>query len=160
MTTSNHCRCDADPSALARYVLALLKKDKPIRELTQCMLEQLDVFLGAGKFSIDPVTLALTQRYPSWIASKISPPNGCILFSETKPFLDKLIAVIKSEEYIKAQSPGVNPTPAVPASQAIVPAPPSLDPSKPVKGPRECTPPLDVSPTFHFPLNYRLCFLL
>uniref|UniRef100_A0A1B0DCD1 PWI domain-containing protein n=1 Tax=Phlebotomus papatasi TaxID=29031 RepID=A0A1B0DCD1_PHLPP len=118
--------CDADPSALARYVLALLKKDKPIRELTQCMLEQLDVFLGA----------------------------------ETKPFLDKLIAVIKSEEYIKAQSPGVNPTPAVPASQAIAPAPPSLDPIKPVKGPRECTPPLDVSPTFHFPLNYRLRFLL
>lgn len=41
------CRCDADPSALARYVLALLKKDKPAAELRQCMAEQLDVFLGA-----------------------------------------------------------------------------------------------------------------
>lgn len=41
------CRCDADPAALARYVLALLKKDKPLNELQQCMSEQLDVFLNA-----------------------------------------------------------------------------------------------------------------
>lgn len=40
------CRCDADPAALARYVLALLKKEKPAKELKQCMQEQLDVFLG------------------------------------------------------------------------------------------------------------------
>lgn len=39
-------RCDADPEALARYVLALLKKEKPLKELQQCMGEQLDVFLG------------------------------------------------------------------------------------------------------------------
>lgn len=39
-------RCDADPAALSRYVLALLKKDKAIKELQQCMTEQLDVFLG------------------------------------------------------------------------------------------------------------------
>ncbi|KAL7018167.1 hypothetical protein ACKWTF_010657 [Chironomus riparius] len=38
--------CDADPTALAKYVLALLKKDKPQIELTGCMAEQLDVFLG------------------------------------------------------------------------------------------------------------------
>lgn len=43
----NHNRCDADPAALARYVLALLKKDKPVKDLQQCMNEQLDVFLGA-----------------------------------------------------------------------------------------------------------------
>lgn len=39
-------RCDADSSALARYVLALLKKDKPEKELKKLMIEQLDVFLG------------------------------------------------------------------------------------------------------------------
>lgn len=39
-------RCEADPSALARYVLALLKKDKAIKELSQVMSDQLDVFLG------------------------------------------------------------------------------------------------------------------
>lgn len=38
--------CDADPAALARYVLALLKKDKPEKDLRDCMKEQLDVFLG------------------------------------------------------------------------------------------------------------------
>lgn len=31
---------------MARYVLALLKKDRPINELRQCMADQLDVFLG------------------------------------------------------------------------------------------------------------------
>lgn len=39
--------CDADPSALARYVLALLKKEKPQHELLDCMADQLDVFLAA-----------------------------------------------------------------------------------------------------------------
>lgn len=38
--------CDADSSALARYVLALLKKDKPLKELKKVMIEQLDVFLS------------------------------------------------------------------------------------------------------------------
>lgn len=38
--------CDADSSALARYVLALLKKDKPEKELKRVMIEQLDVFLA------------------------------------------------------------------------------------------------------------------
>ncbi|KFB37127.1 AGAP009601-PA-like protein [Anopheles sinensis] len=37
--------CDADPAALARYVLALLKKDKPEKDLIVSMKEQLDVFL-------------------------------------------------------------------------------------------------------------------
>lgn len=39
-------RCDADSSALARYVLALLKKDKPEKDLKRIMIEQLDVFLA------------------------------------------------------------------------------------------------------------------
>lgn len=40
-------RCEADPEALARYVLALLKKDKTQKDLHQCMNQQLDVFLNA-----------------------------------------------------------------------------------------------------------------
>uniref|UniRef100_T1GDM6 C3H1-type domain-containing protein n=1 Tax=Megaselia scalaris TaxID=36166 RepID=T1GDM6_MEGSC len=39
--------CDADSAALARYVMALLKKDKSIEDLKQIMVEQLDVFLNA-----------------------------------------------------------------------------------------------------------------
>lgn len=46
---NNHCfRCDADPAALAKYVFALVKKDKPVAELRGSMVEQLDVFLQSG----------------------------------------------------------------------------------------------------------------
>lgn len=37
--------CDADPAALAKYVYALVKKDKTLEELRGDMVEQLDVFL-------------------------------------------------------------------------------------------------------------------
>uniref|UniRef100_A0A673IG33 RNA-binding protein 26-like n=1 Tax=Sinocyclocheilus rhinocerous TaxID=307959 RepID=A0A673IG33_9TELE len=39
------CRCDADPSALAKYVVALVKKDKSEKELKALCMDQLDVFL-------------------------------------------------------------------------------------------------------------------
>lgn len=42
------CRCDADPSALANYVVALVKKDKPEKELKALCADQLDVFLQKG----------------------------------------------------------------------------------------------------------------
>lgn len=41
-------RCDADPSALANYVVALVKKDKPEKELKAFCADQLDVFLQKG----------------------------------------------------------------------------------------------------------------
>jgi len=37
--------CDADPSALSKYVLALIKKDKPESELRESMTNQMEVFL-------------------------------------------------------------------------------------------------------------------
>lgn len=40
--------CDADPSALAKYVLALVKKDKSEKELKALCIDQLDVFLQKG----------------------------------------------------------------------------------------------------------------
>jgi hypothetical protein len=43
-------RCDADPAALAKYVFALVKKDKPVADLRASMVEQLDVFLQSGMF--------------------------------------------------------------------------------------------------------------
>ena len=42
-------RCDADPSALANYVVALVKKDKPEKDLKALCADQLDVFLQKGK---------------------------------------------------------------------------------------------------------------
>ena len=38
-------RCDADPNALAKYVLALIRKDKSIEDLKSSMISQMDVFL-------------------------------------------------------------------------------------------------------------------
>lgn len=43
-------RCEADPAALAKYVLALIKKDKSEEELRKSMVAQLDVFLEGGKY--------------------------------------------------------------------------------------------------------------
>lgn len=41
-------RCEADPSALANYVVALVKKDKPEKDLKALCADQLDVFLQKG----------------------------------------------------------------------------------------------------------------
>ena len=38
-------RCDAEPIALAKYVCALLKKNKPEQDLKDICIDQLDVFL-------------------------------------------------------------------------------------------------------------------
>jgi hypothetical protein len=43
-------RCDADPAALAKYVLALIKKDKSEEELHKIMVGQLEVFLENGLY--------------------------------------------------------------------------------------------------------------
>lgn len=43
-------RCEADPSALAKYVIALVKKDKSTEALRNSMIEQLQVFLQEGKY--------------------------------------------------------------------------------------------------------------
>lgn len=45
-------RCEADPSALANYVVALVKKDKPEKDLKALCADQLDVFLQKGGVNI------------------------------------------------------------------------------------------------------------
>ncbi len=41
-------RCDAEPEALAAYVLALLNHDAPEQELRKEMVKQLEEFLEGG----------------------------------------------------------------------------------------------------------------
>ncbi|TKR57890.1 hypothetical protein L596_030534 [Steinernema carpocapsae] len=43
--------CDADPNALAKYVVALVRKDKPEAQLKAFCVEQLEVFLQAKSAS-------------------------------------------------------------------------------------------------------------
>lgn len=45
----SNCSCEADPGALAKYVVALVKKDKPRDELKGCCLGQLEVFLQTSQ---------------------------------------------------------------------------------------------------------------
>lgn len=50
-------RCDADPVALAKYVLALVKKEKPIPQLQASMENSLDVFLQKGSYAYKLIVL-------------------------------------------------------------------------------------------------------
>ncbi len=54
------CRCDADPVALAKYVVALLRKDKPKAALKELCVDQLEVFLAKGMGVHVTVCRALT----------------------------------------------------------------------------------------------------
>lgn len=56
------CRCDADPSALANYVVALVKKDKPEKELKALCADQLDVFLQKGMNSTQSFSASVGER--------------------------------------------------------------------------------------------------
>ena len=40
--------CDADPAALSKYIVALLRKDKPRSSLKDLCIDQLEVFLAKG----------------------------------------------------------------------------------------------------------------
>ncbi|KAK8779272.1 hypothetical protein V5799_019389 [Amblyomma americanum] len=55
--------CDADPAALAKYVIALVKKDKNEKELKDICLDQLDVFLQKGK------TISITASNSNYLQS-------------------------------------------------------------------------------------------
>lgn len=48
-----YCRCDAEPEALATYIIALLKHDVPEQDLRQEVVKQLDEFFENGACVID-----------------------------------------------------------------------------------------------------------
>ena len=78
--------CDADPAALAKYIVALLRKDKPRSSLRELCVDQLEVFLAKGnllKVNIQPHIL--------------------LVLSETPPFVETLFSALDSEAYL---SPG------------------------------------------------------
>lgn len=55
------CRCDADPAALAKYVVALLRKEKPRAALKELCIDQLEVFLAKGVSTMN-ILLALSPH--------------------------------------------------------------------------------------------------
>uniref|UniRef100_A0A672IN77 RNA binding motif protein 26 n=1 Tax=Salarias fasciatus TaxID=181472 RepID=A0A672IN77_SALFA len=66
--------CDADPSALAKYVVALVKKDKTEKELKALCIDQLDVFLQKGRsfLGLFSFIMLLIKLYSSTIYACIS----------------------------------------------------------------------------------------
>ena len=56
-------RCDAEPGALADYILALLKHNVPESEMRLELAVQLDEFLEKGSFEYAYLLLALTTGF-------------------------------------------------------------------------------------------------
>lgn len=67
-----NCSCDADPSALAKYVVALVKKDKSEKDLKALCIDQLDVFLQKGKKSFDLKKLYFAVSFGLYSLSTLS----------------------------------------------------------------------------------------
>lgn len=70
--------CDADPAALAKYVLALIKKDKSEAELRKSMIGQLEVFLeGETENFVNLVFQTLTTKdyITTPVIPNANPPN-------------------------------------------------------------------------------------
>uniref|UniRef100_A0A3B3XLH1 RNA binding motif protein 27 n=1 Tax=Poecilia mexicana TaxID=48701 RepID=A0A3B3XLH1_9TELE len=83
--------CDADPAALANYVVALVKKDKPEKELKALCADQLDVFLQKETVGfVDKLFESLTTKsYLGNPAAKEGPKE------EVKPATLKLAVSFK-----------------------------------------------------------------
>lgn len=70
--------CDAEPGALAKYIIALVKKDKPEPELKAACLDNLEVFLQSHtRTYVDKLFEALSSRVYLENASRPgSPPSA------------------------------------------------------------------------------------
>uniref|UniRef100_A0A674NTF7 RNA binding motif protein 27 n=1 Tax=Takifugu rubripes TaxID=31033 RepID=A0A674NTF7_TAKRU len=81
--------CDADPSALANYVVALVKKDKPEKELKALCADQLEVFLQKE-------TMAFVDKLFECLSTKSYlgiPSDKDVSKEEVKPVVVKSDAV-------------------------------------------------------------------
>uniref|UniRef100_A0A0K2UTN6 RNA binding motif protein 26 [Ochotona princeps] n=1 Tax=Lepeophtheirus salmonis TaxID=72036 RepID=A0A0K2UTN6_LEPSM len=100
--------CDADPSALAKYVIALIKKDKAVSELRESMQEQMDVFLqGETKNFTRQLFEALDSK--SYLSAAVSQAQTPLEEEE----LPKPTDAVKVEEEEPPQPPHQPPRPVV-----------------------------------------------
>lgn len=74
--------CDADPSALANYVVALVKKDKPEKDLKALCADQLEVFLQKG---MKAVSHKAPQKASTCLLEELSSSNAsCRLYRDNR----------------------------------------------------------------------------
>ena len=124
--------CDADPAALAKYVVALVRKDKPLGELEEICIDQLEVFLGGETVSFVktlfevlqdnsyiPAPPKPTTPLPAEPSKQISPPKA------SNP--PKQISPPKHSNLPKTSNP---PKPSNPPKQANPPKQSSILPQQ------------------------------
>ncbi|XP_076068375.1 zinc finger protein swm [Oratosquilla oratoria] len=111
--------CDADPEALAKYCLALVRKDKPHKELREGMVEQLDVFLQSN-------TRSFVERLFQVI--------------ENRDYLPKTTTPTASSSHSPDSTTATTATAPPPSTQPPPPPPPPTTALPPP--PPETTPPL------------------
>ncbi|XP_044580423.1 zinc finger protein swm [Cotesia glomerata] len=97
LTTVLEPLCDADPAALAKYVYALVKKDKTLEELQEGMVEQLDVFLQhETKKFVDLLFKTLeTQDY------LLQAPQGNLTEPISSPRINPFEHSVNSEQLVE-----------------------------------------------------------
>uniref|UniRef100_A0A3B4B058 Uncharacterized protein n=1 Tax=Periophthalmus magnuspinnatus TaxID=409849 RepID=A0A3B4B058_9GOBI len=101
--------CDADPSALAKYVVALVKKDKTEKELKALCIDQLDVFLQKE-----------TQQFVDKLFEAISCKSYLPQSEQPAPYLLHIyfcFQLIQEEERDKKNSRRVNHSPSQSSSR-------------------------------------------
>ncbi|KAF8624810.1 hypothetical protein AX15_005697 [Amanita polypyramis BW_CC] len=122
--------CDAEPSALADYILALLKHNVPENEMRKELAVQLDEFLEneCPGFIDTLFTVLRTKSYLPYVATPPSPPHG------TKP-LDTGIP-IPLDGLISPSIPTPTTAPSESRSRKRSIEPDDRDSRPPAKGPR------------------------
>ncbi|XP_046384373.1 RNA-binding protein 26 [Ischnura elegans] len=128
LTTILEPLCDADPAALAKYVFALVKKDKPIADLRESMIDQLDVFLQQETLKFVDL-LFKTLETQSYVDSK-----ACVV--KTEPIISNAPAISNLSSSALAPSqmltmPLILPTPASGSMSRAIPS--NIGATAPVK---------------------------
>ncbi|KAK9887320.1 hypothetical protein WA026_021628 [Henosepilachna vigintioctopunctata] len=92
--------CDADPAALAKYVIALIKKDKADDELRKSMIGQLEVFLEEETepfVNLVFQTLQSQEYVVTPVIPNANPPNPNIVKKDKEVFSKDKVIVQPSE---------------------------------------------------------------
>ncbi|VDK67180.1 unnamed protein product [Onchocerca ochengi] len=104
--------CDAEPAALAKYVLALLRKDKPESELMEFCIEQLDVFLQTkARPFVEKLFRIIRERSyvtatttTSITAPTLQSKNSFAIMCEKKKDIDERKEIKEKKENVKKKN--------------------------------------------------------
>ncbi|XP_043289174.1 RNA-binding protein 26 isoform X2 [Venturia canescens] len=112
--------CDADPAALAKYVYALVKKDKTLEELRVGMVEQLDVFLQQETKNFVELLFKTLETQEYVLPPMTKPELGG---SETPPTgaIPVATMILPGENIIETTIPSISTIPPMPTIPTMTP---------------------------------------